>query len=232
MRFERPKFAPRNDYATRHDRTGTAVASFVGVKKHEPHATFLDGRYRLDRLVVAHDDVIIWDATDLAHGRSVQLSVFERGSSVLHQGTIGSGMFVAVDAASNAPKLELAEDEDAFERERPRRQRRAWPWAVAGLACALVAGAGWYVASSRSRPVVSDTTTITAAPLPAAELPTIPTPIIVVQPPPEPTHVVEAPAIAQPPQHRVKPAPLPTLQRPKPTTKPHTSPTNYDPLTL
>lgn len=200
------------------------------MNKLELRATFLDGRYRLDRLVVAHDDVIIWDATDLAHGRSVQLSVFECGSTVLDQGKIAGGMFVAVDRAERAPQLETPREDD-FERE-PIRRRRAWPWAVAGLTCAL-ALAGWYVvASSRGAHPVSETTTITAARLPAPEIPTTPAPVVVVVPPPDLPRAVEAPVIAQPPQHHAKPAPLPVLQKPKPA-KPHAPPTtNFDPLTI
>lgn len=210
--------------------TGTVVASWRLVNKLEPRATFLDGRYRLDRLVVAHDDVTIWNATDMARGLSVQLSVFERGGAVLNQGKIAGGMFVAVDAASHAPELEIAASEDAFEPE-PRR-RRAWPWAVAGVACALVAFAGFHVMSSRSRPVTVSETTITAATVAAPEIATTPVPIVKA---PEPTPIVEAPVVQPPPPpHHVKPAPLPALQKPsRARLRAQPMPTtNGDPLTL
>jgi len=205
------------------------------VEKHEPHATFLNGRYRLDRLVVEHDDVTIWDATDMSRGLPVQLSVFERGSTVLHQGAIAGGMFVAIDTACRAPQLELVDPDDESFAVEPIARRRAWPWAVAGVACALLASAGWY-ASSRPHPVSVSEATITAAtiPIPQAEVSpvaTTPPPVVKAPDPPrveEPSVVKverrETPPVLRPLPHPVKPF----VKQPRP----QPSATSYDPLTI
>ena len=222
---------------------GIPVALLCFVEKHEPHATFLNGRYRLDRLVVEHDDVTIWSATDLARGQSVQLSVFERGRAVLHQGAIGAGMFVVVDKSSAPPpQLEIVDDGgDVASFEEPSPRRRSWPWAAAGLACALLASAGWYVVKGPSR--ATSETTITEARIPAPEV-VVPAPVV--QPAvkvPEPPRVVETPPVAQPqtqPQPQVQrretpvQRPILQLQKPKPV-KPRPQPSSaaaYDPLTI
>ncbi|HEX4517711.1 MAG TPA: hypothetical protein VH054_29410 [Polyangiaceae bacterium] len=194
--------------------------------------TFI-GRYRLDRLVVAHDDVTIWEATDAARGISVQLSIFERGSSVLDQGRTEGGMFVAVGSSPRAARLELVEDrEEARAFPEPDARRRVWPWAVAGLACALTALAGWYVVSGRSRPVASETT-ITSAQLPAiAETTT--TMSIAPAPVAAPPETVTAKPVAAPERHAV-PAQRLQLPAPKPFKKarPQSSAaTSFDPLTI
>jgi len=207
------------------------------VEKLECRATFLNGRYRLDRLVVAHDDVTIWDATDLARGLSVQLSVFERGAAVLDEGRIGSGMFVATGTSSRTPRLELALDDDEEEKViaiEPRPRRRSWPWAAAGLACALLAFAGWYAASARSHPVSE--TTITVARLPAPEIAmTPPPPPLVIAKPPELPRVVDTPVVREPKRRETPPPlPRPVPQKPRRVTPraPVPAAPSYDPLTI
>ncbi len=190
--------------------------------------TFL-GRYRLDRLVVAHDDVTIWEATDAARGISVQLSIFERGGTVLDHGKIDGTMFVAVGSSPRSARLELLVDrEDAPVFPEPTK-RRAWPWAAAGLACALVASAGWYVVNGRSHPVASETT-ITSVQLPAiAETTTLSIAPAPVASPPE--TVVAKPVVA--PEHHAKPAVPPRLPAPKPVRpRPQSPATSFDPLTI
>jgi hypothetical protein len=190
--------------------------------------TFL-GRYRLDRLVVAHDDVTIWEATDAARGISVQLSIFERGGTVLDHGKIEGSMFVAVGSSPRSARLELVVDrEDAPVFPEPTK-RRAWPWAAAGLACALVAFAGWYVVNGRARPVASETT-ITSVELPAiAETTTLSIAPAPVASPPQ-TAVVAKPVVA--PERHVTPV-RPMLPAPKPVRpRPQSSATSFDPLTI
>lgn len=62
----------------------------------------------------------IWEAADLHRGRSVRLSVFERGSTLVDYGELGGASFVVVDAPPR-PRLELVEisEEDAFFDEPP-----------------------------------------------------------------------------------------------------------------
>ena len=175
--------------------------------KLEPSATFSNGRYRLDRLVVDDDAVTVWQATDVARGCRVQLSVFARGSTVLSHGRAGDGMFVAIDA----------DDEQAQPEPEPEPEwappHRAWPWAAAALACTLLAFAGWYAASARSHP--TGATTITAAQIPA--------PTISVPPPPPAAKPAETQAPAPRPAHhapsRIKP-------------RPQRATTVYEPLTI
>jgi hypothetical protein len=207
--------------------------------------TFI-GRYRLDRLVVTNDDVTIWAATDLARGTSVQLSIFERGSTVLQQGKSESGMFVAIDNSSRPARLELAEDDDApapvyAPEPREEERRRAWPWAVAGLACALAALGGWYAIANRAQPISE--TTITSSPLPpstaAATAVVTATPTPTPPPPanPKPTATpviatpqpVAAPRREAPPPQRAKPfLPAPKPIKPRP---PAPAP-SFDPITI
>lgn len=196
----------------------------MGVVEKLLPPTFI-GRYRLDRLVVAHDDVTIWEATDAARGISVQLSIFERGASVIDQGRIDGGMFVAVGSSPRSARLELPFPE-------PDARRRAWPWAVAGLACALTALAGWYVVSGRSRPVASETT-ITSAQLPAIAETTTTMSIAPAPVAPPPETVTAKPVVAAPTHHAVPaqrlplPVPKPFKARPQPSAA-----TSFDPLTI
>jgi hypothetical protein len=180
---------------------------------------------------------------------SVQLSVFERGSAVIDQGAIARGMYVAIDKTSRPPQLELAFDDDDevfFAPEPNEAKRRAWPWAVAGLACALATSAGWYYVSQRPQP--TSETTITEARLPIAEIATTSAPPPprqqvtqqVTAPPPPPQKIIAAP----PPPPRVETvAPqqrlraLPPAQKPRQHTQPHPQPSpsaaaGYDPLTI
>ena len=206
---------------TRHTARGHVACVTVVVEKHfQP--TFL-GRYRLDRLVVAHDDVTIWEAMDAARGIPVQLSIFERGSTVTHHGRSEGGMFVAVGDG----------DEEQTWSE-PKARRRAWPWAVAGLACAMTALAGWYVSMGRAHPIGE--TTITAAELPPPPVVTATT--TTVPPPPEPTIAPVAPIVtapvAPPQRHEAAPASRPKLPAPKFVKPPHpqTPPPSFEPLTI
>lgn len=198
---------------------GTPVALYGVVEKPRPTATFL-GKYRLDRLVVADDDVTLWEATDVARGRSVRLSVFERGGAVVQQGEVEGSTFVVVGAAPSTARLELAlatdeDDEDA----EPPSPRRAWPWAAAALTCALVGFSGWYVAHARSQP--TSETTITAAQIPAPLMTTTTTS----EPPPKPP---ETPIVQS--RHREAPAAPPAHKQVKPRQKPPAK--SYDPLTI
>ena len=203
----------------------------------EPRATFLGGKYRLDRLVADQDGVTIWEATDVERGLPVRLSVFRRSSTVVNHGRVDGGMFVVVDAPPRrAPRLELVQvsAEDAFFDEPPPAElfdapvahppRRAGRWVAGAALCALVAAGGAYAA--RARPAPTGVTTITAARIAA--------PVVA---PPEPTaappeipiveHVL--PEVAAP---RAAPrAPKrPTRTAPPPRRKPHV--TANDPLTL
>jgi hypothetical protein len=197
--------------------------------------TFLDGRYRLDRLVVAHDDVTIWAATDLARGLSVQLSIFERGSTVLHHGKSENGMFVAIDRAAR-PALEIVDEEVEEKRLLPaptRERRRAWPWVAAGLASAIALFVGFHALKNRAQPISE--TTVTAAELP----PTITTAAAAHDearpPPPPPAPPPEKPiAKPAPPERRAMPAPqLPKPRAPKPVVpRAQPSAASYDPLTI
>jgi hypothetical protein len=142
-------------------------------------------------------------------------------------------MFVAVGSSPRAARLELVEDrEEARAFPEPDARRRVWPWAVAGLACALTALAGWYVVSGRSRPVASETT-ITSAQLPAiAETTT--TMSIAPAPVAAPPETVTAKPVAAPERHAV-PAQRLQLPAPKPFKKarPQSSAaTSFDPLTI
>jgi hypothetical protein len=186
------------------------------------------GKYRLVRVVIGHRDVTVWDALDMESGKSVQVSVFERGSSMLDHGTIDTGTFVVTSAPHPAPRLELVEisEEDAFFDEPPQPdyanvydapKSRAWLWAMPAVACVVAVGLYFFVARTHTQPVATSEVRITEARISPPEIvapPVVaPTPIATTQP------RDVSPAKATP--HRAPPPPLPPPTMPDP-----------DPLTL
>ncbi len=226
------------------------VASVGSVDTFEPGATLMGGKYRLEKLLVAHGGVAVWDAVDLHSGRSVQLSVFEQSSAMLDHGRLDRGVFAVFDVPPRSPaRLELAlvSEEDAFFNEPPppelfvvptSRSARVWLWAAPALfACALAGLAALYVTRVRTPDNTSEVT-ITEATIPA---PTVSTPTISIPPPPPPeVPSVEVAHRAPPRASPVRPAPrrvtpAPVVKRaPHPQAPPHPPPiaTASDPLTL
>jgi hypothetical protein len=136
----------------------------------------LFARYRLERLLVAHASVAVWEATDLHYDKLVQVSLFEDGSTMLDHGRIDRGNFVVIDPPS--PRVELAYDPPLAPRSflpRP----RVWPWAFAGAACAALA-IGAMLPLFRARPPATSVTTITAASIapPAMSIPPPPPEVV------------------------------------------------------
>ncbi len=210
----------------------------------EPGATLMGGKYRLEKLLVAHGGVAVWDAVDLHSGRSVWLSVFEQSSTMLDHGRLDRGVFAVFDVPPrSARRLELVDlsEEDAFFNEPPppelfvvptSRSARVWLWAAPALfACALAGLAALYV--TRVRTADTSEVTITEATIPA---PTISAPTISIPPPPPPE--ASSMGVAHRPPPRASPVrPAPRRVTPAPVVKrtPHRRPpitTTSDPLTL
>ena len=213
------------------------------MQRLKPGALLVGGRYRLERPLLAHDDVTIWEATDVHAGRSVRLSVFEHGSTVLGCGGIEDGAFAVVDAPAR-PRLELVavSEEDAFFDEPPAPElfddvattRRARARGVVGalVACALLGLGGVYFLGP-ARPIPARAVTLTEARMPAPAIAAPPTTTAPIARLPTPTAAPSA-APRRAPRHHALPRHAPhRLPTPPPPPAPEpTSTATSDPLTL